>query len=142
MSRNIFKGQKTLPQKRAEWIGGKLIDRLMFSVRTGGAIKELIVRLERDGEIFPLDWFEGFLVTLWLADGTTIVCNVDKVKEIKRKWFFLGLTPSPGHEEKLWTDLREEAVNCIDIAAEGERERLHFVLCDEKLRIFLRQEVH
>jgi len=142
MSQNIFKGQKNLSQNRAGWIAGKLIDRLMFSVRTGGAIKELTVRLKRDGEIFPLEWFRGFLVTLWLTDGTTIVCNVDKVKEIKRKWFFLGLTPIPKNEEKLWTGLKEEAVNRIDLAAKGEGECLRFVLCDEKLRIFLRQEVH
>jgi hypothetical protein len=140
MTRDLLKEQETLSKKGGAWIAGRLIDRLMFSIRTGGTIKELTVRLERDGEIFPLEWFRDFLVTLWLTDGTAIVCNVGEVKEIKRKWFFIKLTPqSICGQEGAWNNLEETRVKRIELSTGGER---HLFVWENALRLFTRQEVH
>lgn len=131
--------QARVSQKGAAWIAENLTDRLMFGIRSGRAIKELTVRLKVDGEVFPLEWFKGFRVNLWLVNGTAIVCDVGEAKDINRKFFDLILTPNPDFPHEGWDTLEESDITRIELVA-GE-ERLFFVW-REDLRLFLRQEVH
>lgn len=130
--------QARVPQEGegAAWIFENLRNSIMFWIRRGGMVKELIVRPKQDGEEFPLEWFYEFRVTLWLRDDTEIVCDVIEVRHIKRKWFFLVLSPNPVHEEDLWTALQEEDVSRIELQA-GEE---HLVFAWKKdLRLFKRE---
>ena len=131
--------QARVSQRGAGWIAENLLDRIMFEIRSGGTIKELTVRLKKDGEDFPLEWFKGFRVNLWLTSNAAIACDVGKVKDIKRKWYFLTLAPSSDHDRELWDDVEAENVSRIELVA-GE-EHLLFVWCED-LRLFLRQEMH
>ncbi len=132
--------QSQNPKGGAQWIADRLVDRLMFGIRSNGRIKEITLRLQKDGENFPMRWFRDFAVTLWLADGTTIACEVNEAKNIKRKWFFLLLTPSADYDDlSFWDDLEEDDVLRIELAT-GE-ERLLFVW-HEDLRLFMCEEVH
>ena len=132
--------QARVSRRGAAWIAENLLDRIMFGIRSNGTIKDLIVRLKEDGQVFPLEWFKSFRVKLWLADNAAITCGVGKVKDIKRKFFYFSLVPSSDCDQAVWDALEEKDVIHIELVV-GE-EHMLFALCDEKLRLFLRQEMH
>jgi len=131
--------QARVSRRGAAWIAENLRDTIIFFIRSGGAVKELIVRLKQDGEEFPFEWFRDLRVTLWQRDGTAIVCDIREVQHIKRKWFFLILSPNPVHGENIWTALQQEDTSRIELVA--DEEHLLFVW-QEDLRFYKRQEVH
>jgi hypothetical protein len=137
--KDLLDEQARVPQRGAAWIAENLLDRLMFGIRSNGTIKELTVRLKEDGRVFPLEWFRGFRVNLWLADDAAITCSVGKVKGIKRKFFYFSLVPSSDCDQAVWGALEEKDIIRIELVA-GE-EHLLFVW-HEDLQLFLRQEVN
>lgn len=136
---DLDRAQARVSTGGATWIALNLRDTVMFWIRSGGRVKELVVYPKQDRKEFPLEWFRAFHVILWLTDGTAIACDVNAVTEIKRRWFFLGLKPSSDRDQELWTALGEANVSRIELVA--NEEHLLFVW-QEDLRLFKRQEVH
>lgn len=137
--KNPRSDQDLTPKRGVHWIAENLVNRIMFAIRSNGLIKEITLRLQKDGENFPMKWFKDFSVTLWLANGTAVVCEVNETKNIKRKWFFLLLTPNADCDLSLWDNLEGEDVLRIELST--NEEKLLFVWRQD-IRLFVREEVH